>query len=114
MIRTPSGGKNFAYLLGSWNSFTADNTSLMKRSTDGTYFWQTVSGFTANQTYTYQYNVEGTKVADPMSRVVLDPGSDFYVTSTIYPGKPTYPSGASGFVTVYEGFRVGLGGFFTV
>jgi 1,4-alpha-glucan branching enzyme len=101
MIRTPSGGKTFAYLLGSWNNFTNDNTSLMKRSTDGKYFWLKVSGFSAGQTYTYQYNVDGTRVADPMSHTVLDPSGDSFITSTIYPNKPAYPSGASGFVTIY-------------
>jgi 1,4-alpha-glucan branching enzyme len=102
MIRTPSGGKTFAYLLGTWNNFTANNSALMKRSTDGTFFWMTVSGFTAGQTYLYQYNVDGTKVADPMSRTILDPSGDSYISATTYPSKPTYPSGASGFVTIYE------------
>ncbi|MBL7815944.1 MAG: T9SS type A sorting domain-containing protein [Saprospiraceae bacterium] len=102
MLRTPSGGKTFAYLLGSWNNFTHDNASLMKRSSDGTFFWQTVSGFTAGQTYTYQFNVDGTRAADPMSHLILDPTNDQYISSTVFPNKPTYPSGASGFVTVYE------------
>ncbi len=102
MLRVPSGGKTFSYLLGSWNNFTYDNNSLMYRSTDGTYFWQTVSGFTAGQTYLYQYNVDGTRLADPMSHTVLDPSGDSFISSTIYPNKPTYPSGASGFVTIYE------------
>lgn len=102
MLRTPSGGKTFAYLLGSWNSFSQTNASLMKRSTDGTFFWATVSGFSAGQTYTYQYNVDGTRIADPMSHTILDPTGDSYISSTIYPNKPAYPSGASGFVTIYE------------
>ena len=102
MLRVPSGGKTFAYLAGSWNNFTYDNNSLMYRSTDGTYFWQTVSGFSAGQTYTYQYNVDGTRVADPMSHTILDPSGDSFISSTVYPNKPAYPSGASGFVTIYE------------
>ena len=102
MIRVPSGGKTFSYLVGSWNNFTYNSSALMYRSTDGTYFWQTVSGFTAGQQYLYQYNVDGTRVADPMSHTILDPTGDTYISSTVYPNKPAYPSGASGFVTVYE------------
>jgi 1,4-alpha-glucan branching enzyme len=109
MLRVPSAGKTFAYLLGSWNNFTNDNASLMKRSTDGTYFWKTVSGFTAGQTYTYQFNVDGTKVADPMSHTILDPSGDSYISATTYPNKPAYPTGASGFVTVYEHQKAAYG-----
>jgi 1,4-alpha-glucan branching enzyme len=99
-VRAPN--KPFSYIPASWNNWALDNTSLMKRSVDGNMHWLTVSGFTANQTYLYQLNVDGVMVADPYSRLILDPQDDGGVSSTVFPNKPAYPAGRSGYVTVYE------------
>ena len=99
-VRAPN--KPFAYIPASWNNWVLDNTSLMKRSVDGNLHWLTVSGFTANQTYLYQFNVDGITVADPWSRLILDPQDDGGVSTTVFPNKPAYPAGRSGYVTVYE------------
>jgi 1,4-alpha-glucan branching enzyme len=99
-VRAPN--KQFAYIPASWNNWALDNSSLMKKSVDGNLFWLTVSGFTAGQTYLYQLNVGGAVVADPYSRLILDPQDDGGVSSTVFPNKPAYPAGRSGYVTVYE------------
>ena len=106
VLRAP--GKSFVYCLGSFNNYAFDNTSLMKRSTDGNTFWLTVSGLTAGQNYLYQYFVgdaaSSVRVADPYSRIILDPSNDSYISSTIYPNLPTYPTGnkTTGAVTIFE------------
>lgn len=99
-VRAPN--KPFVYIPASWNNWALDNTSLMKKSSDGNLFWLTIGGFTANQTYLYQLNVDGVVVADPYSRTILDPNDDAGVSSTVYPNKPAYPAGRSGYVTIYE------------
>jgi 1,4-alpha-glucan branching enzyme len=99
-LRAPN--KPFAYIPASWNNWALDNTSLMKRSVDGNMHWLTVSGLTAGQTYLYQYNCDGIVIADPYSRLILDPQDDAGVSSTVFPNKPAYPAGRTGYVTVYE------------
>ena len=100
-VRAPN--KPFVYIPASWNNWALDNnTSLMKKSVDGNLHWITIGGFSPNQTYLYQFNVDGIVVADPYSRLILDPADDGGVSSTVFPNKPAYPSGRSGYVTVYE------------
>jgi 1,4-alpha-glucan branching enzyme len=99
-VRAPN--KPFAYIPASWNNWVLDNTSLMKRSVDGNLHWLTIGGFSANQSYLYQFNVDGITVADPYSRLILDPQDDGGVSATVFPNKPAYPAGRSGYVTVYE------------
>lgn len=99
-LRAPN--KPFSYIPASWNGWALDNTTLMKRSVDGNLFWLTIGGFAANQTYLYQFNVDGIVIADPYSRTILDPADDAGVSPTVFPNKPAYPSGRSGYVTIYE------------
>jgi 1,4-alpha-glucan branching enzyme len=102
IFRAP--GKNFVYLKGSFNNFTANNASLMKRSTDGNTFWLTLP-LTASTQHLYQYSVDGSlTVADPVSTLILDPQNDQYINqnTTVFPNIPAYPAGASGFVSVFR------------
>jgi 1,4-alpha-glucan branching enzyme len=99
-LRAPN--KAFAYIPASWNNWALDASSLMKRSVDGNLFWITIPNFSAGQTYLYQYNVDGVAVADPYSRTILDPQDDGGIPAATYPNKPAYPSGRTGYVTIYE------------
>ena len=97
LLKAPN--KSFAYVVGTFNNWAF--TDLMKRSADGTTFWFTKTGLTAGEAIQYQYNVDGIKIADPLSTLVLDPSGDGFVSSTTFPNKPVYPSGQSGYVTVF-------------
>jgi 1,4-alpha-glucan branching enzyme len=97
ILKAPN--KPYAYLIGDFNGW--GYTDLMNRSGDGTTFWYTKTGLTAGQDIKYQCNVNGLKIADPLSTLILDPSSDGSVNSTTYPNKPSYPSGQSGFVSVF-------------
>ena len=98
VLKAPN--KPYAYLLGDFNGW--GYSDIMNRSADGTTFWLTKSGFTSNQDFKYQYNVNGLKIADPLSILILDPSGDGFINSTTYPNKPTYPSGQSGYVSVFR------------
>jgi 1,4-alpha-glucan branching enzyme len=98
VLKAPN--KPYAYLMGDFNGWAY--TDLMNRSADGTTFWLTKSGFTLNQDFKYQYNVDGLRIADPLSTLILDQSADGSISSATYPNKPTYPGGQSGFVSVFR------------
>lgn len=88
--------KESMLLVGSWNNYAIDNNSLMSYDEDeegNYYFWQTVKGLQAGKDYIYFYMVDGEKaVGDPYANLVLDPWNDRYITSSVYPNMPKYPS----------------------
>lgn len=100
--------KSGVYLLGEWNNYTADASSLMNCCTDDNgikYFWLTVQGLDNTKAYPYFFLVDGkTKVGDPYARLVLDPQNDKYISPEVYPDLPAYPtSQGDGCVAVYKG-----------
>ncbi len=91
------------YILGDWNNYEADDSSLMNCcvENDIKYFWITVDGLDDGQPHPYCFLVDGVKtVGDPYARLVLDPSNDRYISSDIYPNLPTYPSQITGGVNV--------------
>ena len=60
-------------------------------STVRRYFWTELDGYDPSKDYIYYYIVDGTiKVADPYSRLVLDPYSDKWLSNKLE-GVPSYP-----------------------
>jgi 1,4-alpha-glucan branching enzyme len=97
-------GKSVIYVLGSFNDYQVDNKYIMNKSVDGSTFWLKLGGLTKGQTYTYQYLVDGSiKVADPLSILILDPNDDKFISSTVFPNMPPYPTGKTmGIVSVLQ------------
>jgi 1,4-alpha-glucan branching enzyme len=97
-------GKSNVFVLGSFNDYQLDNKYLMNKSVDGSTFWLKLGGLTKGQTYTYQYLVDGTiKVADPLSTLILDPNDDKFISATVFPNMPAYPTGkTTGIVSVLQ------------
>jgi 1,4-alpha-glucan branching enzyme len=97
-------GKANIFVVGSFNDYQLDSKYLMNKSVDGSTFWIKIGGLTKGQTYTYQYLVDGTiKVADPLSILVLDPNDDKFISSTVFPNMPAYPTGkTTGIVSVLQ------------
>jgi 1,4-alpha-glucan branching enzyme len=97
-------GKRVIYVVGSFNDYQVDNKYVMNKSVDGSTFWLKIGGLTKGQTYTYQYLVDGTiKVADPLSILILDPNDDKFISSTVFPNMPAYPTGkTTGIVSVMQ------------
>lgn len=84
--------KDFVYLVGDFNNWQPLNSSLMKK--DGDYFWLTLTGLSANTEYAYQFWFDNNlKIADPYTSKILDPWSDKYIPSSVYPNLKSYPTG---------------------
>src|SRR5688572_22795370 len=81
----------------------------MNKTPDGSYYWLTIHGLTANVEYAFQYLVDNTiYIADPYSEKILDPWNDQYIPAATYPGLKAYPSstnvaaGRNGIVSVLQ------------
>ncbi len=95
--------KQAAFVVGSFNDWTLDAKYQMQRSEDGATFWIKISGLEAKKIYTYQYLVDGTKIADPLSELILDPNNDKSIPAKTFPNLPAYPEGkTTGIVTVLQ------------
>lgn len=96
--------KEHVFLLCSANEYTLDASFRMNPSVDGTRFWIEVpkSQFT-QETNTYQYMVDGSIIiADPYSKVVLDPAHDPFLSQSVMAELPGYPENATGIVSVFD------------
>ncbi|MCM1522182.1 MAG: alpha-amylase family glycosyl hydrolase [Muribaculaceae bacterium] len=89
--------KTNVVLVGSWNSYAITSSQVMNyQDTDGVrYFWTTVNGLDAGKDYLYYYIVDGSsQVGDPYANLVLDPYNDQYISSSVFPNLPAYPTSA--------------------
>ncbi len=95
--------KRFVYVIGEFNNWQPSPDYLMKRSFDGTRYWLDLNGLPTGQEIAYQYLVDGTlSVADPYTDKILDPNNDKFISTTTYPNLKSYPTGASGIVSVLQ------------
>ena len=98
--------KDFAYVTGSFNNWTANALSLMKKDTNNpNLFWLEISNLTPQQIYTFQYvTSDNIKIADPYSTLILDPDNDKYINydRQVYPNLPVYPEGQEYDVSVIQ------------
>ncbi|MES2430092.1 MAG: alpha-amylase family glycosyl hydrolase [Bacteroidota bacterium] len=86
----------------------------MNRTSNGIYYWKTITGLTPGVEYAYQYIVDNSiYIADPFSQKVLDPWNDKYIPSNIYPNLKAYPTnssvtaGKNGYVSVLQSCETG-------
>jgi pullulanase/glycogen debranching enzyme len=97
-------GKKSVSVIGDFNSWTANSSSTMYNSTDGTRWWVQIDNLDPNTEYAYQYLIDGTlKVADPYTHKILDPANDQYINAKyqIYPNLKAYPAGQTGIVSTF-------------
>ena len=95
--------KSNVFVLGSFNDFNPETTYQMKRSVDGTTYWLDIAGLDPDQSYPYQYLVDGTiKIADPYTPYVLDPAHDNFIPTETYPDLLEYPQNGSGILSVLQ------------
>lgn len=86
--------KNYVYVLGDFNNWTATASGYMKRTPDGNTWWIQIDGLNPNVEYAYQYWVDGAiRIADPYTEKVLDPEHDPYIPAANYPNPGIYPIG---------------------
>ena len=99
-------GKEFVYVIGDHSNWEIEDEYLMKLDearADSAHFWLTIDGL-EDGTYRFQYVVDGDlRIADLFSEQILDPDLDRYITSSVHPGMPVYPTGkTTGVVGVFE------------
>lgn len=86
--------KNFIYVIGTFNDFQPDTSYYMKRTPNGDDWWLTINGLNGANDIGFQYLIDGElRVADPYSKLVLDPYNDQYIDSLTFPNIPPYPDG---------------------
>ena len=91
--------KEFVHLIGNFNSnnWTIDNTYLLNFDNDTNQHWITLNNFSVpNDDFLFQYSIEAELVvADPYSKVVLDPFNDQFIDNATFANIPSYPQGAT-------------------
>ena len=102
--------KRGVMMVGSWNDFeTSDDYLMSYQDYNGQrYFWLTVPNIDPTKQYIYYYLVDGsTRVGDPYAKLILDPSNDKYISSTVFPNLPAYPTnkipGNNVSLAVYQG-----------
>lgn len=103
VLNDPPAKKLYCYLIGNFSNWLIDDGYYMKRTSDGKYFWFTLTGLDPNKEYLYQYFIDGQiKLADPYTTKTCDP-NDQYISSTNYPNLISYPSGkTTGIVSTFK------------
>ena len=101
--------KSYVHVVGDFNNWTLSNDtkSQMYRDNTAGCWWITLSNLDASKEYGFQYCVwdaDGTKttLGDPYCHKILDPDNDSYISSSVYTDNKTYPTGASGIVSVFQ------------
>ena len=100
--------KKSAVIVGSWNNYqVSDDYTMAYQDYEGfRYFWITIPDIDPTKQYIYYYLIDGsTRVGDPYARLILDPSNDKYISSSVFPNLPAYPSQVQGGVSlaVYQG-----------
>lgn len=95
--------KQFVHLIGEFNNWTYGPAWLMNRTPDGNRYWFELTGLQPGKEVAFQYLVDGKlAVADPYADKILDPNNDRFIPATTYPNLKTYPTGATGIVSVLQ------------
>ena len=87
--------KNSAVVIGSWNTYNVgmDNVMKCQEYNGNRYFWTRIKGLADNTDYLYYYLIDGSiKVGDPYAHLVLDPSNDQWISPSVFPDMPAYPS----------------------
>lgn len=94
-------GKSAVMVLGSWNDYRLDDSQMLE------YIDQDVNGVSCrfftitlpaskvdtSSSFFYYYLVDNSiRVGDPYARMVLDPYNDKYISASVFPNLPAYPS----------------------
>jgi 1,4-alpha-glucan branching enzyme len=97
-------GKNSVHLIGDFNDWKAEESSLMSPTPDGNRWWIQIDGIDPAKEYRYQYLVDGQlRIADPYAEKVLDPEHDSFISQSTYPGSKAYPTGkTTGIVSAFQ------------
>lgn len=104
VLHDPPALKEYVFLTGDFNDWLLTDDHYMNRTSEGTYYWTTLSNLVPRVEYAYQFLIDGDlRIADPYTHKVLDPFHDQYISSETYPDLKPYPEGATtGIVSILE------------
>ncbi|MFA6618564.1 MAG: alpha-amylase family glycosyl hydrolase [Candidatus Neomarinimicrobiota bacterium] len=92
--------KDFVHLIGDFNDWEVDPDYQMLKyepAPDSTVFFLTLSN-DFDSSLAFQYLVDGEiRIADPYSKLILDPWNDKYISPLVYPDLKVYPEGKTDF-----------------
>lgn len=96
--------KSYAYVIGDFNNWIANENYFMKNTPDGNIWWIQIDGLQPDKEYAFQYLIDGQlKIGDPYSEKVLDGFNDGFIDNLTYPDLKKYPSGkTTGYVSVFK------------
>ncbi len=90
MLEAPN--KNFVFLIGDFNDWTASEDDQMNYDPSRQLFWIDKTDLNEREEYAYQYFIDGEiRVADPYTEKVLDPSNDQFISNNVYPDLKPYP-----------------------
>lgn len=96
-------GKQFVYAVGDFNNWNISESSQMKQTPDGEYFWIELNSLVPQREYVFQYWVDGTiKIGDPYADKVADPFNDPNIPADVYPNPVVYSNTQNGIATVLQ------------
>lgn len=101
-LRAP--GKEYVYVIGDFNDWKLDEPYQMTKTPNDSVFWIILDNLTPGQPVKFQYHVgaDAIRVADPYSRVVLDPWNDPWIHDSTYANVPDYPVGKASNIVSYS------------
>jgi len=84
--------KSFCYVIGEFNDWRLLPAYFMHRTPDSSRFWLPLQDLEAGQQYAFQYLVDGhLRIADPYTRLVLDPWNDAAISDRVFSNLKPYP-----------------------
>ncbi len=105
--RDSQGGRyEHALLVGDFNDWTLSHSYEMYRDEDASCWWIELNGLNSKEEYRFQYHLissdgEAVRLSDPYSQIVYST-DDQWISSSTYPGLPSYPDKASGLVSAFQ------------
>lgn len=86
--------KERVYMIGDFNNWQIEAQFQCNRTPDGERWWYRLDGLEADTEYRFQYLVDfDINIADPYSKLLLDPFNDNEIHQVIYPNLISYPNG---------------------
>ena|GEM_PF-33339 len=95
--------KTNVVVIGDFTNWAVNCAYQMKRTSDGNYYWLTLTGLTPGTEYAYQYLIDNSiRTADPYTQKILDPNNDQFISAITYPNLKPYPAGATDIVGILQ------------
>lgn len=97
----------YCYIVGDFNDWERKASSAMKRDNAKGVWWTTVEGLDPDKEYRFQYRAgtsDGSELylSDPYTEIVYDQWNDQYISSSTYPGLPSFPAKAKALVSAFK------------